>query len=43
MVATDKRLETPKKSESASFNLATYLKERQQLCEKALTSSSPVN
>ncbi|MDP5016727.1 MAG: polyprenyl synthetase family protein, partial [Dolichospermum sp.] len=42
MVATDKRLETPKKSESASFNLATYLKERQQLCEQALDNSISV-
>ncbi len=42
MVATDKRLETPKKSDLASFNLATYLKERQQLCEKALDNSITV-
>ena len=32
MVATDERLTTPKESESASFNLSTYLKKRQQLC-----------
>ncbi|MDB9455090.1 geranylgeranyl diphosphate synthase CrtE [Dolichospermum circinale] len=42
MVATDEKLTTPKKSESASFNLATYLKERQQLCEQALDNSITV-